>query len=83
MKRTALAHPSKAILIHIPTASLDHLDGIARETQLSRSEIIRQMLSPPAESDAPTRGAEAPNEQPAGCPAPGTSQQACGRIKLG
>jgi Ribbon-helix-helix protein, copG family len=49
MRRATLDHPSRPILIHVPATSLEHLDNKAREAQLSRSEIIRQLLAPPAE----------------------------------
>src|SRR6266571_3099189 len=49
MRRATLDHPSRAILIHIPTGTLDHLDAVAREAHLSRSEVVRQLLAPPIE----------------------------------
>jgi Ribbon-helix-helix protein, copG family len=49
MRRAALNHPSRAILIHVPAVSLEHLDAVAREGHVSRSEVIRQLLAPPVE----------------------------------
>ena len=52
MRRATLDHPSRPILIHVPATSLEHLDTKARQAQLSRSEIIRQLLAPPVELGA-------------------------------
>jgi hypothetical protein len=49
MRRAMLDHPCRPILVHIPAISLDYIDGIAREAQTSRSEVIRQRLAPPTE----------------------------------
>ena len=53
MRRATLDHPSRPILIHVPATFLEHLDAKAREAQLSRSEIIRQLLAPPVELGKP------------------------------
>ena len=69
MRRATLDHPSRPILIHVPAASLEHLDTKAREAQQSRSEIIRQLLAPPVELGAPPReeSMAMTKEQPCGC----------------
>lgn len=55
MKRPTLMHPSRAVLIHIPTAVLDHLDAAARASNppTTRSELIRQLVMAPMEKVAP------------------------------
>jgi hypothetical protein len=55
MRRAMLDHPCRPILVHIPAISLDYLDGLAREGQTSRSEVIRQRLAPPPESQVGTQ----------------------------
>jgi hypothetical protein len=47
MRRAMLDHPSRPILVHVPTTLLDYLDGLARAAQTSRSEVIRRRLAPP------------------------------------
>jgi hypothetical protein len=49
MRRAILDHPTRPILVHVPATLLDYLDGLAREAQMSRSEVIRQRLAPPPE----------------------------------
>jgi Ribbon-helix-helix protein, copG family len=51
MRRTMLDHRCRPVLVHVPASSLDYLDGLAREAQTSRSEVIRQRLAPPSASD--------------------------------
>ena len=57
MTRPKLLHPSRAVLVHIPTTDLEHLDAEARAAKTSRSEIIRRRLrtsmASPAESSDP------------------------------
>jgi hypothetical protein len=43
-RRPKLTHPSRAILVHIPTADLDQLDAEAQTAKTSRSELIRQRI---------------------------------------
>jgi len=45
MARLKLQHPSRAILVHMPTALLDKLDAKAREIGTTRSHLIRQALA--------------------------------------
>src|SRR5436190_15821901 len=54
MKRPKLSHPSRAILVHIPTVALEQLDLAARSAQTSRSELIRQRIMTPMEHIAST-----------------------------
>ena len=55
MKRPTLTHPSRAVLVHIPTAVLDHLDSAARASNppTTRSELIRRLVMAPMEKVAP------------------------------
>ena len=69
MRKVTLDHPSRPILIHLPATSLEHLDTKAREAQLSRSEIIRQLLSPPVKvgGSPPEKLTAKTEEQPRKC----------------
>ena len=61
MKRPKLSHPSRAILVHIPTVALEQLDSAAQAAQTSRSELIRQRIMTPMEHIAST-DAEQPSK---------------------
>src|SRR5436190_22665541 len=61
MKRPKLSHPSRAILVHIPTVALEQLDLAARSTQTSRSELIRQRIME-ATKDIASTNAEQPSK---------------------
>ena len=43
-RRSKLQHPSRTILLHLPTALLERLDADALAAQTSRSELIRRRL---------------------------------------
>jgi hypothetical protein len=58
MRRAILDHPTRPILVHVPTTLLDYLDGVARKAQMSRSEVIRQRLAPPPEVQPDVRAIE-------------------------